>query len=136
MVRVVGSTGVKSAVAACAAALVTATEAETGVFAVVLLSAVFEVVPVSALPVSALPVADGPGGGASGCELAAIAAAAMASGAVGPPEVGADAGTLVAGADVGTATATGVGVAVPTCCARMVASTAVESALVCESLDL
>src|ERR1700744_5823336 len=59
-------------------------------------------------------------------------AAAMASGAIEPPEVGVAAGALVAGAEGGVATATGVGVAA--CCARTVASTVV-SASVCESLD-
>ncbi|MGA2054513.1 MAG: hypothetical protein ABSG88_04350 [Bradyrhizobium sp.] len=88
------------------------------------------------VPGSVLPWLDGPGGGESGCELAAIAAAAIASGAVGPPEAVAIAGALVAGVDVGTATATGVGVvgALPTCCARMVASTTVVS--VSSPLDL
>ena len=104
------STGVKSAVVAGVPELVTGSETEAAVFAVVVPAVVVAVVPLSALPAAA-----GPGGGASGCELAAIAAAAMASGAVGPPAVGADVGTLVAGADVGIATATGVGVAVPTC---------------------
>ncbi len=87
---------------------------------------------------SALPGTDGPGGGASGWELAAIAAAAIASGALGPPEVGvAGGGVLVEGADVEIATATGVGVVavLAACCARMAASTAVESASVAESLD-
>jgi hypothetical protein len=83
---------------------------------------------------SVVPRPDGPGGEESDCELAAMAAAAMASGAVGPPEVGAVAGVLAV--DVGTATATGVGVvgALPACCARMVASTPVASAS--SSLDL
>jgi hypothetical protein len=113
LVRVVVSTGVKSAVVAGAPELVTGSGAETAVFAVVLSAAV---VVVGVVPVSALPATEGPGGGASGCELAAIAAAAMASGAVGPPGVGVGVGAvLVAGADVGIATATGVGVAVLTC---------------------
>ena len=62
----------------------------------------------------------------------------MANGAVGPPDAGAVAGTLVAGVDVGTATATGVGVVdeLPTCCARMVASTTVASASASSPLDL
>ena len=110
LVRVVVSTGVKSAVVACVPELVTGPGAETAVFAVVLSAAAVEVVSVSVLPAT-----DGPGGGAIDCELAAIAAAAMASGAVGPPGGGADVGTLLAGADVGTATATGVGVVVPAC---------------------
>ena len=59
----------------------------------------------------------------------------MASGAVGPPEGGDVAGVLVTGADVGTATATGVGAVFAACCARMVASTAAESASAPESLD-
>lgn len=59
----------------------------------------------------------------------------MASGAVGPPEGGGVAGVL--GADVGTATATGVGVVavLAACCARRAASTAVASVSVAESLD-
>ncbi|WP_424173325.1 hypothetical protein, partial [Bradyrhizobium sp.] len=91
---------------------------------------------VGVVPGSVVAGSDGPGGGASGCELAAIAAAAMANGAVGTPEAGAVAGTLVVGVDVGTTTATGVGVVgeLPTCCARMVASTAVASAA--SALDL
>jgi hypothetical protein len=82
------------------------------------------------VPGSVLSRPDGTGCGESGCELAAMAAAAIASGAVGPPEAMAAAGVVVAGVDVGTATATGVGVAgvLPTCWARMVASTAVASA--------
>lgn len=86
---------------------------------------------------SVLSGADGPGGEESGCELAAIAAAAMASGAVGPAEAGVADGAAVVGADVGIATATGVGAvtALPACCARMTASTAAESASVVESLD-
>lgn len=91
---------------------------------------------VGVVPGSVVAGSDGPGGGASGCELAAIAAAAMANGAVETPEAGAVAGTLVVGVDVGTTTATGVGVVgeLPTCCARMVASTAVASAA--SALDL
>ena len=119
------STGVKSAAVAFVPELVTSSGAETAVFVVALAAAVAGVAPVSALPGT-----DGPGGGASGCELAAIAAAAIASGAIGPPGAGAVAGALVVvGVDVGTATATGVGVvgALPTCCARMVASTTVAS---------
>lgn len=92
---------------------------------------------VSVVPGSAWTGPDGPGGGASGCELAAMAAAAIANGAVGP-EADTVVGTLVVGVDVGTATATGVGVAgeLPTCCARMVASTTVVSASASSSLDL
>lgn len=53
----------------------------------------------------------------SGCALAAIAAAAIASGALEPPELGEAESVLAKGVDVGTATATGVGVsgALPTC---------------------
>lgn len=97
--------------------------------------AVVEVVPGSDLPGTA-----GPGDGESGCELAAIAAAAIARGAVGPPELGGAEGVFVTGVDVGTGAATGVGVgvvgALPTCCARRVAPTAVASASVGSPLDL
>ena len=87
---------------------------------------------------SVLPWTDGPDGGESGCELAAIAAAAIASGAVGPPEAGVVVGTLAAGAVVEIAAATGVGVvgALPTCWARIVASTAVASPPASLLLDL
>ena len=93
---------------------------------------------VGVVPESVLAGSEGPGGAASGCELAAMAAAAMASGAVGPPDAGAVAGTFVVGVVTGITTATGVGVALPACSARMVASTAAKaaSAFVCESLDL
>jgi hypothetical protein len=108
---------------------------ETATFVVV--CALTDVV-AGVVPGSVLTWPDGPGGGESGCELAAMAAAAMASGAVGLPETGAVGGALVVGVDVGTATATGTGVvgALPTCCARMVASTTVASASACSSLDL
>jgi hypothetical protein len=93
---------------------------------------------VDVLPGSDLPGAAGPGGGERGCELAAIAAAAIARGAVGPPELGGAEGVFVTGVDVGTGAATGVGVgrALPTCCARMVASAAVASASAGSPLDV
>ena len=67
--------------------------------------------------------------------LAAIAAAAMASGAVGRRRAAVS--QVLLGADVGTATATGVGVVavLAACCARRAASTAVASVSVAESLD-
>ncbi len=93
---------------------------------------------VDVLPGSDLPGTAGPGGGERGCELAAIAAAAIARGAVGPPELGGAEGVFVTGVDVGTGAATGVGVvrALPTCCARMVASAAVASASAGSPLDV
>lgn len=133
---VMGTLAATAVVTAAAAAGVTAPAlacaltfraiAEVAVFAVV--AALPDVVGV--VPGSALAGSDGPGVGASGCELAAMAAAAMANGTVGLPEVGAAAGTLVVGVDVGTATATGVGGVgeLPICCVRMVASTAAASA--------
>jgi hypothetical protein len=91
---------------------------------------------VDAVPGSVLSGVVGPAGDASGWELAAIAAAAIASGAVGPPEVGvAGGGVLVEGTDVGTATATGVVAVLAACCARRVASIAVEPVSVAVSLD-
>jgi hypothetical protein len=87
------------------------------------------VAPALDVPESALPGTDGPIVGESGCALAAIAAAAIASGAVGPPDVGGTEGVFVTGADIGIAAAIGVGVtgALPTCCARRAASTAIAA---------
>jgi hypothetical protein len=124
VVRAAESVGV---LPACAPAPRAMPGVETAAFVAV--GALPDVV-VGVVPESVLAGPDGPGGGASDCELAAMAAAAMARGAVGLPEAGAVAGALVVGVAVvvGTATATGVVEELPTCCARMVASTTVASA--------
>ena len=127
VVRAEGSTG------ACALVLTVMTGVETVAFA-----AACGLPDEVAAPGSVLPWTDGPAGGESGCELAAIAAAARASGAVGPPEDGAVVGALATGVDAEIAAAVGVGAveALPTCCARMVASTADASLPASLPLDL
>ena len=124
---------VTAAVSADAVALVGAPALNPEAGVAVFVAAVPAVVGV--VPGSVLTWPEGPGGGESGCELAAMAAAAMASGAVGPPEADAAVRVFVVEVVPEIATATGVGVALPACSVRMVASTAVEPASVGLSLD-